>query len=320
MTFANRCFASLVAACAVALAFGMISVPNAPAADKKPADKSADSKPAAKPLDPAHAKNMAAGLALFKSDVRQLLLDHCVQCHGGDKLKGEFDLTTRDKFIEGGFSDVGLVPGDHRKSYAWNLIAHKAKPHMPHKEEKLPDEAIAKIGKWIDLGAPYDKPLVGEDDKPKPGEFRITDKDRQFWSFKPLQRVEPKTFADDRWSRTTIDRFITQKHREMKLVPNEITDKRKLIRRAYFDLIGLPPTPAEVDAFLKDEDPNAYANMIDKLLASPHYGERWARHWLDVARFAESHGFEQDYNRPHAYHYRDFVIKAFNAGMRSISS
>jgi hypothetical protein len=117
---------------------------------------------------------------------------------------------------------------------------------------------------------------------------------------------------DSTWARTAVDRFILAKLEEKNLRPNGPADRRTLIRRAYFDLIGLPPTPEEVEAFVNDRSPDAWEKLIDQLLASPHYGERWARHWLDVARFAESHGFEQDYDRPSAYHYRDFVIEALN--------
>jgi hypothetical protein len=140
----------------------------------------------------------------------------------------------------------------------------------------------------------------------------VSAEDREFWSFRPLEKVLPPKLENDTWSRNDIDRFVLAKLKEKALVPNPATEQRQLIRRVYFDLIGLPPRPEEIDAFVRSTDPDAYPKLIDRLLANSHYGERWARHWLDVSRFAESHGFEHDYDRPYAYHFRDFVIQALN--------
>jgi hypothetical protein len=140
----------------------------------------------------------------------------------------------------------------------------------------------------------------------------VSSEDRQFWSFRPLEKVLPSKLENDTWSRNEIDRFVLAKLKEKNLAPNPAAERRQLIRRAYFDLIGLPPRPEEIDAFVRSTDPDAYPKLIDRLLANSHYGERWARHWLDVSRFAESHGFEHDYDRPYAYHFRDFVIQALN--------
>src|SRR5205807_10317971 len=135
---------------------------------------------------------------------------------------------------------------------------------------------------------------------------------KRFWSFEPLLTSTFPEVKNSAWCRTPVDRFILAKLEAAGIAPNPVADKQRLIRRAYFDLLGLPPAPEEVEAFAKDTAPDAYAKLIDRLLNSQHYGERWARHWLDLARFAESHGFEHDYDRPSAYHYRDFVIQAFN--------
>jgi hypothetical protein len=187
---------------------------------------------------------------------------------------------------------------------------------MPDGGEKLPQADIDAIAKWIDLGAPYDKPLV---ENPRDPDLWTTavvpEKAREFWSFQPLSKAQPPAVKNEKWVRSPIDRFVLAKAEEKGLTPNEIASKRVLIRRAYFDLIGLPPTPAEIEVFLKDDSSQAFDKVIDRLLDSPHYGERWGRHWLDAARFAESHGFEQDYDRPYAYHFRDFVIKALNQDM-----
>ena len=271
---------------------------------------------AAPPVSEKHAAEMARGLALFKSDVSAVLKQHCVKCHGGDKTRGGLDITTRASLLKGGDEGVVVVPGKSKESLLIRLVSHFEKPHMPAKKPKLPDAAIQKIAQWIDLGAPYDQPLIVKTG-PKKG-MQVTDDDRNFWSFAPLTKPQVPAVKNKKWTHNEIDQFILRKLEAAKLTPNSSANSRVLIRRVYFDLIGLPPTPKEVDDFLKASIVNQHSaleNLVDQLLASKHYGERWGRHWLDVARFAESHGFEQDYNRPHAYHYRDFVIKALNADM-----
>ncbi len=268
--------------------------------------------PAKVPAD--HAQQMTKGLELFKQDVRLLLNEHCVKCHGGEKTKGEFDLTTREGLLHGGAEGPAVVVGNARTSKFYKMVAHTVEPFMPHKADKLPDAAVAKIAAWIDAGAPYDKPLLEKKQSPK-GRATVGDEDRKFWSLQPLKHEEPPRVKNKTWGRTPVDAFVLAKLEAVKLSPNPAADRRKLIRRAYFDLIGLPPTPEEVEAFVADTALDAYEKLIDHLLASPHYGERWGRHWLDLARFAESHGFEQDYDRPSAYHYRDFVIQALNQDM-----
>jgi mono/diheme cytochrome c family protein len=256
-----------------------------------------------------HAEKMAKGLDLFQKQVRAILLEQCFRCHGGEKTRGDLDMTTRERLLNGGEEAV-VVPFDHTKSKLYRLISHAAEPHMPHKGDKLPDKEIALIAQWIDLGAPYDKPLVDKVASKKP--MVVTDQDRQFWSFQPLKAAKPPAVKTPGWCRTPVDAFILAKLEEKGLTPAAPLDRVKLIRRVTFDLIGLPPTPAEIDAFVNDPAPDAYERLVDCLLDSPHFGEKWARHWLDLARFAESSGYEHDYDRPFAYHYRDFVIKAFN--------
>ena len=259
---------------------------------------------------------MAKGLAIFKSDVRAALKQHCVKCHGGDKTRGDFDLTTRVGLLKGGDEGVSVIPGKSKQSRLLKLIAHKEKPFMPAKKPKLPSSVIAKIAQWIDLGAPYDKPLIDQAVAKKG--MQVTDDDRQFWSFQPLKRPAVPAVKNAKWTHNAIDGFVLRKLEEAKLAPNGPADSRVLIRRVYFDLIGMPPSPKEVEDFVKSASSNSNAaleKVVDRLLASPKYGERWGRHWLDVARFAESHGFEQDYNRNFAFHYRDFVIQALNADM-----
>ena len=260
-------------------------------------------------VPPDHAERAKKGAALFKSSVRETLTKQCLDCHGGKSVKGKFDLSTRESLMASGF-----VKSSADDSQLMKLITHAAKPHMPYKKPKLLDDKIEEIANWINLGAPYDGSLLEDSSKPVP-EMQVKDKDREFWSFRPLQPITPPTVQDAAWCRTPIDQFVRAKQEVLALTPNPTAERRILIRRAYFDLIGLPPTVEQVDAFVNDQDSDAWPNLLDQLLASPQYGERWARHWMDVARFAESHGYEQDYDRPNAYHYRDFLIRALNADM-----
>ena len=260
-----------------------------------------------------HAAQMAKGLALFKSDVRMLLKQHCVKCHGGDKIRGDLDLTTRAGLLKGGEEGPSIIPGKADESFLMTVLRHEEEPFMPAKADKLSPDALKKIADWINLGAPYDQPLVEQSIAGKG--MQVTDDDRNFWAFAPLKAVKAPVVQQKNWPANDIDRFVLRKLESAKLQPNGLADPRTQIRRLYFDLIGLPPSPAEVAAFVADPSEQAYAKVVDRLLASKHYGERWGRHWLDVARFAESHGFEQDYNRNFAFHYRDFVIQALNADM-----
>ncbi len=260
-----------------------------------------------------HAVEMAKGLALFKSDVRVLLKQHCVKCHGGDKIRGDLDLSTRAGLLKGGEEGPSIILGKAEDSFLMTVLRHEEEPFMPAKADKLSSDALKKIADWINLGAPYDQPLVEQSIAGKG--MQVTDDDRNFWAYAPLQAVKAPVVQQKNWPANDIDRFVLRKLESVKLQPNGPADPRTQIRRLYFDLIGLPPSPTEVAAFVDDPSEQAYAKVVDHLLASKHYGERWGRHWLDVARFAESHGFEQDYNRNFAFHYRDFVIQALNADM-----
>ena len=269
-------------------------------------------------VDPAHAKQRAAGLELFKKEVKQILVGRCVKCHGGEKIEGKFDLTSREGLIKGGETGAVIEVGKSKTSLLMKLIKQEEEPHMPADGAKLSDLHIAAIAKWIDLGAPYDNALKEVVKDPKAWTRReVPPEAREFWAFQPLKIVAPPSVSAEaeKWVRNPIDNFVVAKMTEKSLSPNPAVDRGTLIRRASFDLIGLPPEPAEIESFINDRDPKAFEKVLDKLLDSPQYGERWGRHWLDVARFAESHGFEQDYDRPFAYWYRDFVIKALNADM-----
>ncbi len=271
-----------------------------------------------------HAQRMVRGAEIFENQVRSLLIEHCMKCHGGEKTKGDFDLVTREGLLKGGAEGPAVKLYDSKNSRLNQLITHATEPHMPSKADRLPAAAISAIAEWIDNGAPYDKPLIAAAATPKKDRGAITESDRQWWAFQPLKQfsafgnlnrdgasVRSAKDAD----RHPIDSLVIANAGGQKLKLRGPADRRTLIRRASFDLRGLPPTSEEVTAFLQDKSPDAWSKLIASFLASPRHGERWARHWLDVARFAESSGFEHDYNRPNAYHYRDFVIKALNADM-----
>ena len=246
---------------------------------------------AAVPSD--HAERMERGLKLFERDISGLLKEHCLRCHGGEKVKGDFELATREELLRGGSHGPAIVPFDAEASHLIELISHAKEPMMPDDKPRLSDEVIGKFKVWINDGAPYSEPLIAGK-KPKRDSSVVTDEDRQWWAFQPLKNVQAKS----------IDELLLKKANGMTFNPP--ADKTTLARRLSLDLTGLPPDP---------NDTSDFSDQIDKLLASPAYGERWARHWLDVARYAESTGFEQDYDRPHAYHFRDFVIKALNMDM-----
>jgi mono/diheme cytochrome c family protein len=273
-------------------------------------------------IDAAHAEKMQAGLDLFKSQVRAILIKNCIDCHGGDEVQSGLDLATRKGLLRGGAHGPAIVPGKSADSNVVRFISHKEKPYMPEGSDKLPPKQIDAITRWIDLGAPYDQPLVENPRDPDSWVNAVVpEKAREFWAFRPLANVQPPQVKNEGWVRNPIDRFILAKLEENRLTPNPAADPRVLLRRAHFDLVGLPPnsafspSPSPPLSHSANELAKESATLIDTLLASPHYGERWGRHWLDAARFAESHGFEQDYDRPFAYHFRDFVIEALNQDM-----
>lgn len=269
-----------------------------------------------KAVDAEHPKKMAAGLELFKSEVKPVLVGRCLKCHAGEEADGDFDLSNRKSLLAGGSSGPAILIGKSTKSLLYKMITHEVEPSMPEDGAKLDKRNIQAISKWIDLGAPYDGPLEGKSTDPLAWTKKTIDPtSRSFWSFQPIKKSPVPKFENDEWCQTDIDRFLLEKLQTNGMRPNQLVDRARLARRMYLGVIGLPPTPKQLDKFVNDKSPDAIHKLIEDLLGSQHYGEKWARHWLDIARFAESHGFEQDYDRPHAYHYRDFVIKAFNSDM-----
>lgn len=282
-----------------------------------PCVSTAQQAPADTAVDPQHAAKRTKGLALFKNRVRTILKENCVHCHGGDTTEAKLDLATQESVLKGGERGPAVVIGRGDKSLLSRVIRHEQQPHMPKDADKLTPEQIAAIVEWIDLGAPYDEPLVPQKaDNTDWTQRKIADSAKNLWSYQPLMRVLPPQVADRvHFSHSGIDRFVLDKLAGAKVAANPPISGSALIRRAYFDVIGLPPSAADVEEFVADVRPDAYERLVDRLLANPHYGERWGRRWLDLARFAESHGFEHDYDRPSAFHYRDFVVQALNAGM-----
>ncbi|MCE9604673.1 MAG: DUF1549 domain-containing protein [Planctomycetia bacterium] len=248
-----------------------------------------------------------AGELFFETSVRPIFKAHCFQCHGEeDDVQGGLDIRLVRLLKKGGESGIALIAGDHKKSLLYERLAAG---EMPPGEKKLSAQELATVARWIDAGA--------RTAKPEPQQVsEITDEDRNFWSFRPIHRPAVPAIASTAKSkvRTPIDAFLLTELARNGLSFSAEADRRTLIRRLYFDLIGLPPTPAEVAAFVADESPTAYEALVDRLLASPHYGERWGRHWLDVAGYADSDGYTPlDPVRKYAYKYRDYVIRAFNA-------
>lgn len=257
----------------------------------------------------------AKGDEFFEQKIRPVLAQHCYSCHSAaaeqnKKLKGKLYLDFAAGLLTGGDTGPAIVKGKASESLLIKALQFDGLEMPP--TGKLPDEVIADFIKWVDMGA-ADPRLEQPSVKP----VRVIDlvEGRKFWSFQPLTAATPPEVKNKDWARTSLDRFIVSKHEELGLTPNAPTTKEKLIRRACYDLIGLPPTPEQVQAFVKDESPQAFEKVIDGLLQSEHYGERWARHWLDVVRFAESGGYEFDGFRPGAYHYRDWVIRALNSDL-----
>ncbi|QDU79330.1 Planctomycete cytochrome C [Polystyrenella longa] len=245
---------------------------------------------------------------LFERDIRPILKEHCIHCHGeGGETEGGLDVRLQRFLVKGGDSGEAIDPGKPDFSY---LVMRLDAGEMPPDEDKLlPQHEIDLIKTWIAQGA--------KTARPEPEEIGngpiITEEERNFWSFLPVQEYPIPEVAQQELVSTPIDAFIVQKLESEDLTYSYEADKRTLIRRATFDLTGLPPTPAEINDFLNDESPEAFETVIDRLLASPEYGERWGRHWLDVAGYADSEGYTiQDPLRDYAYKYRNYVIDSFN--------
>lgn len=253
----------------------------------------------------------------FAAEIRPVLIEKCLGCHG-EKLKlSKLDLRSRASALEGGAHGPALVPGNAEQSRMFRHVAGLEAPAMPMRGVPLTPAQTAALRRWIDQGAPWDAPITTTattaaapiaafEDLP------ITAQERSYWAFRLPAQVPLPAVSHPRFN-NPIDRFLESERAQRGLTPAPRADRFTLVRRAYLDLLGLPPSPEEVARFVADARPDAWERLIDSLLASPHYGERYGRHWLDVARYADSAGFEYDVHRPNAWRYRDYVIRSFNA-------
>jgi mono/diheme cytochrome c family protein len=250
--------------------------------------------------------------------VYQIFKDRCLECHG-ETGKGELDLRTHATMMKGGMSGDVIAPHQPGKSLLYLLVSHAEEPPMPRKKPKLGEADIELIRRWIEDGASLEAVEEAVPDAArtpeallKAEERPITDQDRHYWAFQKPARHAVPVVASAAWQRNPIDAYLLSGMAAKGLTPAPKADRRTLIRRAYLDLLGLPPTPEQIDAFVADPSPDAWPKLVDSLLASVHYGERWARHWLDLVRYADSGGFEFDVDRPESWRYRDYVVGAFN--------
>jgi hypothetical protein len=239
----------------------------------------------------------------FESSIRPLLAENCYKCHGPDRHKSDLRLDSAEGIRKGGTSGTPLiVPGQPEQSLLIKAVGYQDESLRMPPRGKLSARQIADLTRWVRIGAPYPPSA--------PGDARATG--RGFWAFQPPADPPVPVVRDTAWPRSPLDRFVLAQLEAKSLRPAPPADKRTLIRRATFDLTGLPPTPEEIHAFLADDAPEAFARVVDRLLASPRYGERWGRHWLDVARYADSNGLDENVAYGNAWRYRDYVVAAFN--------
>lgn len=252
----------------------------------------------------------------FADKVFPVLERNCFKCHGGgDHLKSNFRITSRDGLLRGGDFGPAYESDDPASSHVIEAIGYKNEDYQMPPKAKLPEDEIMILTQWIDSGAPYDPALEIKGDARERRGFTVTEEDRDWWAYRPVSKSDPPEVPEAEWQENGIDAFVRAQLDREGLTPNSQASPHVLVRRLYYDLIGLPPTPQEVQAFVaaarKDFD-SAYAGLVDDLLSRPQYGEKWARHWLDLVRYAESNGFERDNSKPYIWRYRDYVIRAFN--------
>ena len=251
-----------------------------------------------------------AQLEFFEVKVRPLLAEHCQKCHGPLKQKGGLRLDSRSALLQGGDTGPAALPGKPAESLIIDAVGYSDDLQMPPKS-RLAKEDVATIKQWVEMGLPWPEQATQAMANVK-GTFDLQARKQAHWAWRAVQSPAIPEVKATAWPRDPADVFILAKLEAQSLAPAADAEKRALIRRANFDIIGLPPTPQEVDAFFADSDPKAFEKVVDRLLASPKYGERWARHWLDLVRYGETRGHEFDPVIPNAYQYRDYVIRALN--------
>jgi cytochrome c553 len=250
----------------------------------------------------------AEELDFFESKIRPVLVAHCYECHATESkiVRGGLWLDTREGIREGGDTGPAVVPGDVESSWIIGALRHESFEMPP--DNRLPDDVIADFVTWIERGAPDPR------ERGEAGGLPQVDYEsaRTHWAFRPIDDPALPDVVDEEWVKMPLDRFILARLEQEGIAPAAEADKRTLIRRATLDLTGLPPTREEVQQFLADEEPGSYARLIDRLLDSPHYGERWGRHWLDLVRYADTNGADENHAMPEAWRYRDWVIRMLN--------
>lgn len=267
------------------------------------------------------AVDAAEGITFFENKIRPLLADHCYECHDENTQESELRVDSLKGMLVGGLAGASLIPSKPESSLIIAAVGYRDSTLQMPPDEKLSDAQIADLTRWVAMGAPHPDSDGMQSIKPR-GDVDL-EKGRQHWAFRPVEKVQPPAIDSNGNDATAgesseankchpIDAFILRQLKSKGLRRMPAADKATLIRRASFDLTGLPPTVAEIQAFLADESEDAFANLIDRLLASPHYGERWARHWLDVARYADSNGLDENVAHGNAWRYRDYVVNAFN--------
>ncbi|MFN7649197.1 MAG: DUF1549 domain-containing protein, partial [Acidobacteriota bacterium] len=244
------------------------------------------------------------GPAFFEKNIRPLFIAQCLGCHSATSqpIMGGLRLDTREHTLKGGSRGPSVVPGNPTDSLLLKVVRHTAGPLKMPPGPKMKDADAALLAQWIEMGAPWGNTAVSA----APAAAK------KYWAFVPPASAPVPATKNTAWPRSPVDRFVLAALEAKGLSPAPPADKRTLLRRATYDLTGLPPTPEQVQAFLADQSPDAYAKVVDRLLASPRYGERWARHWLDVARYADSNGLDENLVYKNAFRYRDYVIAAFN--------
>jgi Protein of unknown function (DUF1549)/Protein of unknown function (DUF1553)/Planctomycete cytochrome C len=254
--------------------------------------------------------------AFFEKEVFPLLKTRCLKCHSGSKPKGNLRLSNRAGVLKGGDTGPAVSLKAPEKSLLLDAINYGSYEMPP--TGKLPATAIAVLTKWVKMGAPWSPKVkfvannAGHAATSKHVPPKVTAETKKFWSFQPVKRPAVPSVRNRKWGANDIDRFILARLEKAGLEPNSPASKTELLRRAYYDVTGLPPSPREVRAFLADDSPNAFEKVVDRLLASKHYGEQWGRHWLDLVRYAESNSYERDNPKPYVWRYRDYVIRSFN--------
>ena len=258
----------------------------------------------------------SADLEFFETHVRPVLVERCYECHSGqaDEPDAGLRLDSRAGALRGGDNGPAVVPGELDQSRLLRAISYNDVDLQMPPDGKLPDETIEHLREWVRRGAPWpDETTQPEPATETKSSFDLQARKQSHWAWQPLADPAPPEVRDRVWPRQAVDEFILARLEAAGIQPAAEADRHTWLRRVTFDLIGLPPTVEEVDAFVSDSSPDAYEKVVDRLLASPHFGERWARHWLDLVRYAETKGHEFDYPAPNAWEYRDYVIRAFNA-------